>query len=45
MARTIGATNKDQNLPAEYGLTVDQRIEMLAVILTDLISEELCKTE
>lgn len=45
MARTMGATNRRSNLPAVYTLSTEQRLEMLAAILTDIISEELCKAD
>ncbi len=45
MARTKGAINKEQNLPTVYSLTTEERIEMLAVLILDIVNEELCTTE
>jgi hypothetical protein len=44
MSRTKGAVNKALSLPVVYTLTVDERIEMIASIILDIVSEELCKT-
>ena len=40
MGRTQGAKNKDIQLPAEYSLTPEQRLQMLANLLIEIIHEE-----
>ncbi len=44
MGRIKGAQNKEIILPEVYSLSPEERIEMLAAILVDIISEDLCKT-
>lgn len=44
MARTKGAINK-QRLPVVFTLTAQERIEMLAALILDMVSEELCNTD
>lgn len=45
MGRTKGLQNKEIRIPKVYSLSLEERIEMLAAILVDIISEDLCKTE
>jgi len=40
MGRTIGAKNKEIQVPVEYTLTAEQRLEMLANLLIEIICEE-----
>jgi hypothetical protein len=42
MGRTKGALNKQLVRPAELSLTPPQRVQMIADLLIDIISEELC---
>jgi hypothetical protein len=41
MGRTKGALNKTK-LPTIYELDLDERLEIVAKLLIDLITEELC---
>jgi hypothetical protein len=41
MGRTKGASNKT-SLPEVYDLSADERLEMVAKLIIELISEELC---
>lgn len=45
MGRLKGIKNKELKLPKVYSLSPEQRIKMLAAILVDIISEDLCKTK
>ncbi len=45
MGRTKGTQNKEIELPEVYSLSPEERIEMLAAILVDIISEDLCKAK
>ena len=40
MGRTIGAKNNEIQLPAVYALTPEQRLQMLANLLIEIIHEE-----
>lgn len=40
MGRTIGAKNNVIQLPAGYALTPEQRLQMLANLLIEIIQEE-----
>lgn len=42
MGRTKGALNKQTTLPAVYELSPADRLQMLANLLIEIISEELC---
>lgn len=42
MGRTKGASNKRTSLPKVYNLSADERLEMVAKLIIELISEELC---
>lgn len=42
MARTKGSHNKEIRLPEVFEMTAEERLEALAVILADIVSEELC---
>ena len=45
MARTKGSHNTEIQLPEVFEMTTEERLEALAVILTDIVSEELCTQE
>lgn len=45
MARKAGSINKEIKLPEVFTMTAEQRLEVLAVILADIISEELCEAD
>lgn len=45
MARTIGSINKEIKLPKVFEMTAEERLEALALILTDIVSEEICTQE
>jgi hypothetical protein len=45
MARTVGSGNKEIKLPEVFEMTPDERIEVLAILLTDIICEELCNQD
>lgn len=45
MTRKAGSTNKEIKLPEVFTMTAEQRLEMLAAVLVDIISEELCEVE
>ncbi len=45
MARKAGSTNKEIKLPEVFTMTPEQRLEVLAVILVDIVSEEPCKVD
>ena len=40
MGRTLGAKNNEIQLPAVYSLTPEQRLQMLANLLIEIINEE-----
>lgn len=40
MGRTKGAKNKEIQVPVVYALTVEQRLEMIANLLVEIIREE-----
>lgn len=40
MGRTMGAKNNEIKLPAIYALTPEQRLQMLANLLIEILSEE-----
>ena len=42
MGRSKGSLNKQDNLPALLTLTPEQRVQMIAALLIEIISEELC---
>jgi len=42
MARTKGALNKQPAVSAEYSLSSDDRVQLIAQLLIEIISEELC---
>lgn len=42
MARTKGSQNKEVKLPDVYTLTPNDRLEMLALLVIEIVSEELC---
>lgn len=42
MGRTKGAINKEIQLPEVYALSVNDRLELVAKLIIDMISEELC---
>jgi hypothetical protein len=42
MGRTKGALNKETQLPEVYTLSIDDRLELVAKLVIDMISEELC---
>jgi len=42
MARTKGSQNKEVKLPDVYTLTPSDRLEMLALLVIEIVSEELC---
>lgn len=45
MARTKGSHNKEIQLPEVFVMTDEERLEALAIILADIVSEELCTQE
>ena len=45
MARTKGSHNKEIKLPEVFEMTAEARLEALAIILADIVSEELCTQE
>lgn len=45
MARKPGSVNKETKLPEAFSMTAEQRLEVLASILADIVSEELCKQD
>lgn len=45
MSRIAGSHNKEIRLPEVFEMTDEERLEVLAVILTDIVSEELCTQE
>ncbi len=45
MGRTKGALNKQISLPDACELAAVDRLQMIASLLVELISEELCTTE
>ena len=45
MARTKGSHNKEIKLPDVFEMTTEERLEALAIILADIVSEELCTQE
>lgn len=45
MARTKGSHNKEIQLPEVFDMTIEERLEALAIILADIVSEELCTQE
>jgi len=42
MARTKGSQNKEVKLPDVYTLAPNDRLEMLALLVIEIVSEELC---
>jgi hypothetical protein len=42
MSRPKGSTNKQANSPAVYTLSPDERLQLIAGLLVDIIYEELC---
>lgn len=42
MGRTKGAINKQTRLPAVYELSPADRLQMIAALLVEIVSEELC---
>ena len=42
MARTKGSQNKEIKLPEVYALSANDRLEMVALLIVELVSEELC---
>ncbi len=42
MGRTKGVLNKQVSIPEVYALGVEDRLQMIAALLVDIISEELC---
>ena len=42
MARTKGSLNKQSVIPPEYTLSSDDRIQLIAQLLIEIISDELC---
>lgn len=45
MGRTKGALNKQTKLPVVYELSSADRLQVLASLLIEIISEELCANE
>lgn len=43
MSRTKGAISKKVNLPEVFSFTTEQRVALLASLLLEIVSEELCK--
>ncbi|HUB92952.1 MAG TPA: hypothetical protein VMB52_00425 [Verrucomicrobiae bacterium] len=42
MGRTKGATNRQVNTPTYYTLSLAERAQLIAALLVEIISEELC---
>ena len=42
MARKPGSINKEIKLPEAFSMATEERIEVLAAILADIVSEEIC---
>ena len=43
MSRPKGSTNKQVNVPAVYTLNFDERMQIIAGLLINIICEELCQ--